>query len=1215
MYTKRYTRLLSLLLALTLLAGLSTAALATEETPDPENPEGSVAVTGVSLDESSLSLSVGGRATLTATVSPYDAANQRVDWSTDDDTVASVSQNGVVTAKSAGEATITVTTRDGGFTAECDVTVTAPVAVESVDLSPRAITLSVGERATLTAEVSPDNATNQALTWRSSDPTVVTVDGGRITAKSAGEATVTVTTQDGGFSAECDVTVTGETSISLSKTSLTLERDKTWQLTANVTPADSNVTWSSDNRSVATVSSDGLVTAKGIGLAIITAKLSSGQSASCSVTVVKPAPSLSPASLDLKVGNTASVTLRDVPEGAEINWSVDRPAIAGIKSSSDSGCQLEALAAGTATLTATIRSGSSSSRLTCQVTVSSAAEPKLSSSSVSLPVGRTHTLSVSNLPTGGSVSWSSSKTSVATVSSSGVITAVAKGSATITAAVKNSSGSTVATLSCSVTVTSNTISYSVQAGKSVSFIASDFNTFCRNETGETLDYVTFSLPSSSKGTLYYKYDQTGQKTVSSSTKYYRSGSSLLSDVSFLASKSASTGTITISFSGRSTGNTSFSGTLSIDITARSTDPEVSLKTDRNTAVSFSSSDFNTVCKNETGYSLDRVRFTLPSDSKGTLYYKYDQTGQKTVSSSTSYYRSESPQLSDVSFVPAKNYTGTVTFSFTGWSSDDTRFTGTVTIQVRDTSDTGSVSYETSKNEPVSFRAADFNSACKDATDYSLDYVRFSLPSSSKGKLYYKYDESGQKTVSSSTSYYRSESPQLSDVSFVPASGFTGKVTIDFTGYNTNGKSFSGTVSIQVGDSADSGDISYTTAKNKAVSFRASDFNAFCKDQTDYSLDYVRFSLPSSSKGKLYYKYDESGQKTVSSSTSYYRSDSPSIDDVSFVPASGFTGKVTIDFTGYNTNGKSFSGTVSIQVGDSKASTISYVSDGTAVLFASRDFSAACTAAGGSTLSYVRFTLPNASLGRLYYKYTSPRSNGGRVSQSTSYYLSGTPLLSDVSFLPKAGCSGTVTIGYTAVDKNGSSYTGSVQITVTQPTRSKTFTDMNNHAWAVPSVDFLARYNVTNGLTSTTYGPSGSITRGDFVLMLYRAFGLKDSASLYSFDDVPTNSYYAKAIAAAKALGIAKGSDGQFRPSASLTRQDAMVLLSRTLEVSGSTLSSASASYLNKFTDAGQVASYAKDPVAALIQAGVIQGSNGKINPAGALTRAEMAAILHRVLTL
>ena len=1099
MYTKRYTRLLSLLLALTLLAGLSTAALATEETPDPENPEGSVAVTGVSLDESSLSLSVGGRATLTATVSPYDAANQRVDWSTDDDTVASVSQNGVVTAKSAGEATITVTTRDGGFTAECDVTVTAPVAVESVDLSPRAITLSVGERATLTAEVSPDNATNQALTWRSSDPTVVTVDGGRITAKSAGEATVTVTTQDGGFSAECDVTVTGETSISLSKTSLTLERDKTWQLTANVTPADSNVTWSSDNRSVATVSSDGLVTAKGIGLAIITAKLSSGQSASCSVTVVKPAPSLSPASLDLKVGNTASVTLRDVPEGAEINWSVDRPAIAGIKSSSDSGCQLEALAAGTATLTATIRSGSSSSRLTCQVTVSSAAEPKLSSSSVSLPVGRTHTLSVSNLPTGGSVSWSSSKTSVATVSSSGVITAVAKGSATITAAVKNSSGSTVATLSCSVTVTSNTISYSVQAGKSVSFIASDFNTFCRNETGETLDYVTFSLPSSSKGTLYYKYDQTGQKTVSSSTKYYRSGSSLLSDVSFLASKSASTGTITISFSGRSTGNTSFSGTLSIDITARSTDPEVSLKTDRNTAVSFSSSDFNTVCKNETGYSLDRVRFTLPSDSKGTLYYKYDQTGQKTVSSSTSYYRSESPQLSDVSFVPAKNYTGTVTFSFTGWSSDDTRFTGTVTIQVRDTSDTGSVSYETSKNEPVSFRAADFNSACKDATDYSLDYVRF--------------------------------------------------------------------------------------------------------------------SLPSSSKGKLYYKYDESGQKTVSSSTSYYRSDSPSIDDVSFVPASGFTGKVTIDFTGYNTNGKSFSGTVSIQVGDSKASTISYVSDGTAVLFASRDFSAACTAAGGSTLSYVRFTLPNASLGRLYYKYTSPRSNGGRVSQSTSYYLSGTPLLSDVSFLPKAGCSGTVTIGYTAVDKNGSSYTGSVQITVTQPTRSKTFTDMNNHAWAVPSVDFLARYNVTNGLTSTTYGPSGSITRGDFVLMLYRAFGLKDSASLYSFDDVPTNSYYAKAIAAAKALGIAKGSDGQFRPSASLTRQDAMVLLSRTLEVSGSTLSSASASYLNKFTDAGQVASYAKDPVAALIQAGVIQGSNGKINPAGALTRAEMAAILHRVLTL
>lgn len=175
--------------------------------------------------------------------------------------------------------------------------------------------------------------------------------------------------------------------------------------------------------------------------------------------------------------------------------------------------------------------------------------------------------------------------------------------------------------------------------------------------------------------------------------------------------------------------------------------------------------------------------------------------------------------------------------------------------------------------------------------------------------------------------------------------------------------------------------------------------------------------------------------------------------------------------------------------------------------------------------------------------------------------------------------------------------------------------MGKYGWAAPSVDFLYESKVTTGTTSTTYGPSGNITRGDFVLMLSRAFSFADYGS-DNFSDVPANSYYAKAIASAKAMGIAQGSNGKFNPTAALTREDAMVLLQRTMSRTGRSIADASNSYLDRFSDGSSVSSYAKGAVAALIQAGIIQGDNtGRINPKGSLTRAEMAVILHRVLTL
>ena len=165
-----------------------------------------VPVTGVSLDEDSLNLEVGDSETLTATISPNNATNTNVTWSTSNGGVATVN-NGVVTAVAAGNATITVTTEDGSFTDTCSVTVTQPVT--SVSLNTNSLELEVGGTSQLNATVLPNNASNKNVTWESSNTNVATVSNtGLVTAVATGNATITVTTVSGGKTATCTVTVT-----------------------------------------------------------------------------------------------------------------------------------------------------------------------------------------------------------------------------------------------------------------------------------------------------------------------------------------------------------------------------------------------------------------------------------------------------------------------------------------------------------------------------------------------------------------------------------------------------------------------------------------------------------------------------------------------------------------------------------------------------------------------------------------------------------------------------------------------------------------------------------------------------------------------------------------------------------------------------------------------------------------------------------------------
>ncbi|MGM9551176.1 MAG: Ig domain-containing protein [Clostridia bacterium] len=174
-------------------------------------PEYRIDVTGVELDKLEISVEEGRTYTLTATVLPVNATNPEVSWSSKIEEVATVA-NGVVTGKKVGSTIITVTTLEGEFTATCKVTVTEKkddnISVTGVSLNKTTANLTVGGTETLTATVTPDTATNKAITWESSNTSVATVENGKVTAKAAGTATITVTTSDGEFTATCKVTVT-----------------------------------------------------------------------------------------------------------------------------------------------------------------------------------------------------------------------------------------------------------------------------------------------------------------------------------------------------------------------------------------------------------------------------------------------------------------------------------------------------------------------------------------------------------------------------------------------------------------------------------------------------------------------------------------------------------------------------------------------------------------------------------------------------------------------------------------------------------------------------------------------------------------------------------------------------------------------------------------------------------------------------------------------
>ena len=260
-----------------------------------DNETTTVDVEKVSLNKSATTLTEGESETLTATIAPSNATGDKtVKWSSSNEAVAAVDSNGKVTAKKAGTAVITATSSNGK-TAGCTVTVKQKeIAITGISLNKSTTSLTEGESETLTATITPSNATgDKTVKWSSSNAEVAAVDSnGKVTAKKAGTAVITATSSNG-KTAGCTVTVKQKeiaiTGISLNKSTTSLTEGESETLTATIAPSnatgDKTVKWSSSNEAVVAVDSNGKVTAKKAGTAVITATSSNGKSASCTVTV------------------------------------------------------------------------------------------------------------------------------------------------------------------------------------------------------------------------------------------------------------------------------------------------------------------------------------------------------------------------------------------------------------------------------------------------------------------------------------------------------------------------------------------------------------------------------------------------------------------------------------------------------------------------------------------------------------------------------------------------------------------------------------------------------------------------------------------------------------------------------------------------------------------------------------------------------------------
>ena len=290
----------------------------------------------VKLNNNALSIYIEEGGQLIATITPSDADNKTIKWTSVDTSIATVDDSGNVTGIKAGETWIKAISEDNSEACDsCKVTVLQPVTGITLDKT-ECTMAEIGQSEQLEATVLPEDANNKTVNWKSSDESVCYVSNGKLVATGYGTCIIIATTEEGGFMATCKVTVQEPivitvTSVSVNKQELTLKVGEEEQLSASVSPANAEnktLMWLSSDETIATVDSEGNVTALQTGETWIKA-ISEGNaevSDSCLVSVRQPATGimLSPEECTLSgIGSTAQLTVLFQPENASnqnVTW-------------------------------------------------------------------------------------------------------------------------------------------------------------------------------------------------------------------------------------------------------------------------------------------------------------------------------------------------------------------------------------------------------------------------------------------------------------------------------------------------------------------------------------------------------------------------------------------------------------------------------------------------------------------------------------------------------------------------------------------------------------------------------------------------------------------------------------------------------------------------------------------------------------------------------
>ena len=806
---------------------------------------------------------------------------------------------------------------------------------------------------------------------------------------------------------------------------------------------------------------------------------------------------------------------------------------------------------------------------------------------------------------------------------------------------------------------SGTISYSVKSGEEVAFDEDDFQKLYDDSscTG-TFKYVEFDRPSTSEyanGTIYSRYNTRKEVAFSrsdfSGTTFgysdYADGDYDLSDLSFVADKAFTSGSITLSFTlyggtGSRT-NQSTTGTLKITSgksSSTTSKGDITYTVKAGEEVAFDEDDFQKLYdKSSCTGTFKYLVFDRPSTSEyanGTIYSRYGKRNETSFSRSAlngntfgySDYADGDYDLSDLSFVADKTFTsGSITLSFTLYGGTGSRTnqstTGTLKITSGKSSSTtskGDITYTVKAGSEVSFDEDDFQKLYdKSSCTGTFKYLVFDRPGTdytSAGAIYSRYGKRNETSFSRSAlngnsfgySDYADGDYDLSDLSFVADKSFSGSITLSFTLYGGTGsrtnQSTTGTLVITSGNSGSSrsyyvGNIRYSVTPGTALQINPNDIARYFKKCSGGNLMYVTLtSLPTA--GSLYYNYYGTSQYGVSSRTQMTAASaagrmfaySPSakteyaLSELTYIP-SGANYCTAIGFTAYGGNGQSYTGSILISVSTQAVPEIySVTTKGTSVSFPATAISSAVSGATGASLSSIQLLdLPATTSGVVYY--------GSSVANTTSQYAYAN--LSQLRFVPNSNFTGSVSIPYVALNSSGTAMAMG-QFSIGVVSSVKKFRDVATSTWCYKYVTELSSANIISGYSNGSFQEKNTITYGAALKLIMLAAGYGEQAPTVK------GSTFSGYLAKAKADGLVTGNP---KLNGSITRLQIAQIASKALKLSTTNLSNK-----KPFTDTNDVY------VQALNAAGIIEGyfSNGTstYKPNSTLTRGQVSAIVWRM---